>query len=227
MAWDIIETLGLVEDRHGAAQKKLVEPTLNSVTRKFEIARYHSFESKKLIDKYFGNDAFDNYDKSLRFIFDSINKDEEAMNFYRDAFVSEANIMAYAHTVNSIFDIMGQAIIDSLNIRSLFKSNIYLFTVLEKLKEKHIAGGVETAVENVINCDQFKYLRAFVNKNKHVSLIKIGHVVTFGEDAGHGIQIAAFNGYHTRWAKEFVAEDFQALLEGIIEIGNSINDYLR
>jgi hypothetical protein len=229
MSWKINETLELVEYRHGLAQKNIVESVFNSVTRKVEIARYHSFESKALIDKYFGDDVFQNYNKSIRFIFDRINKDEEALSFYKDAFISEAHIVAYSHALHSIYDVMGQAIIDSLNVRELFKGirNIYIYTVKDILKAKGIAGCVTTSLEEVLQSTEFKYLQSFVNHNKHRCLVKIGHVVKMNTEEGHGIQIDEFDGYPARWAQDFTIEDFKVLVEGIIQIGNSINDHLK
>jgi hypothetical protein len=229
MSWDINETLGLIENRHGSTQKRIVEPIFNSVTRKFEIARYHAFESKALIDKYFGDDIFQNYNKSIRFIFDRINKDEEALAFYKDAFISEAHIVAYSHAIHSVFDVIGQAIIDSLNVRQLFEGirNIYFYTVKDILKAKGIASCITTSCEEVLQTKEFNYLRSFVNHNKHRCLVKIGHVVKMNSEEGHGIQIEDFDGFPSRWAQEFTIDDFKVLVERIIEIGNGINNDLK
>ncbi|GAM10435.1 hypothetical protein OR1_02724 [Geobacter sp. OR-1] len=235
MAWDFEELKVLVENKHGAGQSNLLDPLLNSLWRKLEIARYHSIESRRLTEQYFGDDSFENYNKAFRYIFDRINGDEEARKFFQDAFIAEANIVAYSQSMHSAFDILGKVIIESLKIDHMFHANqnIYLFTVKNKLKHHGIANNIVTEIETAINNDSYKYLRAFVNVNKHLCLLRIPHTVEMNaaSEIPFGMKIEPFlyenEHFQEKWARYFVTEEFNEISESIVKIGNSINDHLK
>lgn len=235
MSWNLEQLAELAVKRHGAKQKDLLQPLLNSVGRKFEIARYHSIESNRLIDQYFESDKFENYNKALRFIFDRKNGDDEAVKFFKDAFIAEANIVAYSQSIHSSYDILGQIIIKALNIAHLFapKQNIYLYTVKNKLINTNIAHDIVTQIESATNCEAYRYLRAFVNTNKHLCLVSMPHTVGMSaeEETSHGIRIDSFiyddENFPQRWARDFVTKDFIELSEGIVRVGNAINYCLQ
>lgn len=235
MAWDFEELKGLVENKHGARQNDSLEPLLNSMARKLEIARYHSIESRRLTEQYFGADVFGNYNKAIRFVFDRINGDEEALKFFQDVFIAEANIVAYSQSLHSAFDILGRVIIESLKIDHMFHANqnIYLFTVKNKLKNHDIANNIVTEIETVINKDTYKYLRAFVNVNKHLCLLRIPHTVEMEatSEIPFGMKIEPFlyddDRFQEKWARNFVTEEFTELSEHIVIIGNEINNHLK
>lgn len=235
MRWDLEALKTLVRNKQGADVVTTLEPLLNSVGRKFELARYHSIESRRLIDQYFGDDEFENYNKAIRFIFDRVNKDEEALQFFQDAFIAEANIVAYSHAVHSVFDIIGQLLIISLNIGSLFtaKEPVYLSTVRDRMSKRGIADGVVTEINNASECESFKYLNAFVNTNKHRCLVTMPYIVSMDatEKVPYGIRIDSFtykdHAYDQKWAGVFVTDEYLELSERIVGIGNSINSYLQ
>jgi hypothetical protein len=233
--WDLLELSDLVDKKHGSIQKKILEPFSNSIGRKFEIARYHSFEFRRLTNKYFTTDKLLNYQRAVGFIFDRFNKDETALAYFNDCFISEANVVAYSQSIHSIFDILGQTIIAALNIDHFFNptKDIYLSTVKKKLDNNKLANDIVVQIENAINSEPFKYLRAFVNTNKHLCLLEMPHTVLMSteEEIPYGIRIAQFNyhkdSYQQKWAKIFVIDEFEEIAKQIVGIGNSINDYLR
>lgn len=235
MKWDFEEITQSVIKKHGPQQAEVLGPLLNSVGRKFQIARYHSVESKRIIDQYFGSNSFENYDKAIGFIFDRGNGDEEITRFYKDAFISEANVVAYSQAIHSAYDIIGQIIIVAFNIGHLFQpgQNIYLHTVKKKLISRGLANNVVARIEAALNCEPYQYLRAFVNTNKHLCLLSIAHTVEMDaeEETPFGIQINSFRYeeelFPKKWATNFVTEDFRTLSEGIVSVGNSVNDFLR
>lgn len=235
MQWDLEELKTLVGEKQGAKAVTILEPLLNSVGRKFELAKYHSIESRRLIDQYFGDDEFENYNKAIRFIFDRVNKDEEALQFFQDAFIAEANIVAYSHAIHSVFDIIGQILIITLNIGSLFtaKEPIYLSTVKDRMSKKAIAAGVVTEINNASECESFNYLNAFVNTNKHRCLVTMPYIVSMNatDKVPYGIRIDAFtyrdHAYSQKWAGNFVTDEYQDLSGRIVAMGNSINQYLQ
>lgn len=235
MKWDFEELTQSVINRHGREQAEVLGPLLNSVGRKFQIARYHSVESKRLIDQYFGSDTFENYDKAIDFIFERGNGDEEIIRFYNDAFISEANVVAYSQAIHSAYDIIGQIIIVAFNVGHLFqpKQNIYLHTVKKKLISRGLANDVIAQIGAALNCEHYRYLRAFVNTNKHLCLLSMAHTVEMNaeEETPFGIQINSFRYeeeiFPKKWATNFVTEDFRTLSERIVSVGNSVNDFLR
>lgn len=111
--------------------------------------------------------------------------------------------------------------------------NIYLHTVKKKLISKGLANNVVAQIEVALNCKPYQYLRAFVNTNKHLCLLSMAHTVEMDaeEKTPFGIQINSFRYeeelFPKKWATNFVTDDFRTLSEGIIIVGNSVNDFLR
>jgi hypothetical protein len=234
MVWHLEELGELVRQKHGESQNRFIKPLLNSVGRKYDIARYHASESRRLVDQHFTADKLENYTKAVSMIFDRIDGKEDAVNFYYDVFSAEAHIGAYAQVLHSIFDIVGQVIILAFDLSGTFspKQNIYLYTVKDKLKEVQLAPLVVVEIETALSQEAFQYLSAFVNTNKHRCLVKIPHTVMSNaqEDISHGLKIQSFSFkgkvFPEKWGKQFVGEDFKILAEWLVRIGRAINETL-
>lgn len=235
MKWNLQELSTLVEEKFGAGQEKKLIPLLNTVDKKFKIARYHEAEFEKLEGQYFKDDEATNFEKAIGYVFGIVTKDESTLSFLNDCFVAEANLIAYSHSIHSIFDILGQIIIKSLKIEKLFTptQNIYLHTAKEKLKSENIAPGLVLAIEESVNNPACQYLKAFVNINKHLNLLYMPHSVLMEpeDEQFYGLRVDQFSYkeqiYQSKWAKTFVTIDSDIIFEQHVRIGNSLNNALR
>ena len=122
----------------------------------------------------------------------------------------------------------------SLNLERLFKPTAprYLQTVVDRMKQHAIAPSVVGAANHFLQSDEFRYLKAYVNTTKHISLIWSGysiHVVP-GEEQ-HGLKINAFS-YRTenwpqKWLTDFIGTDFERLSNMFGAIGIELTDFIR
>ena len=235
MEWNLQELSALVESRFGTEQKEQVVPLLNTVDKKFKIARYHEAEFNRLEEQYFNGNEGENYIKAIDYVFGIVTKDDSVQSFVNACFIAEANLIAYSHSIHSIFDILGQITIESLNIRKLFKptQNIYLHTVKEKLKTENIAPDVVWAIEEALNDSSCNYLKAFVNINKHLNILYMPHTVLMKpeNEQFYGLRIDQFSykgeTYQSKWGKKFVTQESDKIFEQHVKIGNSLNETLR
>ena len=162
---------------------------------------------------------------------------EKANKFIIAIISSEAHLIAFAQSLHSIADIRAQVIYVGLNLdinltKPIPADKRNLQNVNEGMRKKKFALDVVKAVDTFEQLPEFQYLQAYVNTTKHYSLVDVTHQISLkSKTPKYGIQILPFE-YKRRssiekWANDFVDQDFKAIGQSIICVGNELNKFLR
>jgi hypothetical protein len=159
---------------------------------------------------------------------------DEGRGFLEAHFCAEAHAIACAQSLHSTADILAQVLHISLNLDGFCKPKklLYLKDVVNCMSRHTIAPSVVAATNHFLQSDEFRYLSAYVNTTKHISLIKSVysiHVVP-GEEQ-HGLKINAFS-YHgdnwqEKWLTDFIVTDFEQLSNMFGAIGIELTAFIR
>lgn len=219
----------------GKAKGDLLSKVLVSLMWKLNVARYHADESKEAIKKLLGNPKEVDPAEIVDLIFEQANGSEKGNEFFKMQFASEAHLIACAQALHSMGDIFGQVVYLSLDLDNLLAKPIpprkqYLGVINDFMKKEGVAPCITERIEELLVCDEYCYLRDFVNVTKHISLVPARYSVAFGQEAVHGLQISRFshngNNYDTKWSDDFLDKDVNSIQKRFVEAGIVVNDYL-
>ncbi len=220
--WSLDELRKLITEIHGSNQRELTNIHINSVATKLNQANYHAWLARDCLEKVFLNDQSPSFVMGL-----ILGANEKSSDFQEARFISEANIIACAHTMHSIADVLAHLINDALALGFDDDELLDLKTANKKLPPN---SNLRRQVECLLGMHQFDYLRAFVNTSKHVSLIDSGYHVNLENGVKHGILFRKFTykqrEYKAKWSEEFI-DDMSAIAKTYQCIGIAINDHLK
>lgn len=142
--------------------------------------------------------------------------------------VAEANIIACAQNTHSASDILSHVILHSLRLNNIDEQRISLSEINKILPE----GVLRYEITKLLGMKEYCYLKDFVNKTKHISLVFSEYSVDLqsADDDVHGIKFHSFD-YNERthldkWAVDFVQE-LRTLSIAYVNIGEAINEAVR
>lgn len=241
MTWSVKDFEGLVKICYGEEQRERLKRPLSSVSWKLMLAQYHADESKKLYRSYLSEESVEGTVEELVQVVGQVlmaaSGSVEADKFKEARILSEAHLIAYAQSLHSIADILAQVIYLGINLESKLTEpipadNRKLYNVNEGMRKEKIALGVVKAVDAFKQSPKFLYLQAYVNTTKHYSLVDVTHQISLKSSIPrYGIQILPFeykgHSFPKKWAYDFVVQDFKAIRESIICVGNELNRFLR
>lgn len=234
LSWNLDEFRELLQRTHDTDTITIVTSFLDSISNKIYIAAYHKRESKRVLDEILGREE---YDSGIDLILEQSSGTERGRNFNIACKCAEANIVAYAQSLHSSIDILGNVIVYGLGLKKLLEMKRWSIHGVRKealkLKNtKNITHNLETLLSSSI----YEYIAAYTNSQKHVQHLKMPFTADFGEEGCRaGIKLAPFEylnhenkmvPYQTKWADEFF-EESKFVLEGIVTVGNDLSDYLR
>jgi len=171
------------------------------------------------------------YIRALNYHFKAFNDKSisEELNYNKDHI--ETHIIAYAHSLYSMSDVLGQIIVSSYNLRNDINSGeITLTKVAELLQSRPSSRKILRKINKLFNLHSFQYLKGFVNIHKHVYHIEIPYsflCTVKGEETSHGMKINGFKrddkDFREKWAKTFLKEDIKEIFNTYHGIGCQIN----
>jgi hypothetical protein len=147
---------------------------------------------------------------------------------------SEAEAEACAQVLNSMPDILAQIINTSL-LKGILGNclspdeNGLIFKVRDKLhKLPNDASIIENEINKLLSCEEFQYIRSFVNIIKHHSLIDSNWSVHITpKSANQGVLFKKFDNFKEQFAVYITEDCRKKITEQIIKIGDEINNYLK
>ena len=146
---------------------------------------------------------------------------------------TEANVESTAQLLHSMADIMAQ-IINKVILKGKDEENISLGKVLVELQKHNNIKEIVTAIKKLKNSPEFEYINAFVNTIKHRRLLDTTYYMVRNGSIpnmtkGICFQEFEYKGkkYEKMFANDIIGQYKSRIIDLIIEIGNSINDYLR
>ncbi|HEC77451.1 MAG TPA: hypothetical protein ENI33_09410 [Thermoplasmatales archaeon] len=192
-----------------------------SLLRKKELVDYHANLTTKV-----WKDLFKQH-KTISF---------NSQEWINAEIVSEANAIAMAQSLHSMADIMSQVVYRIILNSGLNEQNITFYKVKKKLEERSSTDisllPIKDAMEDLWRNNSFQYIASFVNTVKHRSIVDTKY--TFELKQGRyrqGIKFKKFNykgtHYPEVWTDELVKNYKEEVLELIIKIGCTLNNYLE
>jgi len=237
ISWNIEELHGIVTRKYGASHAAVLQTFLNSTSKKIRIAAYHSQESREMMKEFFPHEnEIENYTQGFDLVFGHMTANiedvekERSVLFHNTLWKAEAHVVACAHAIQSLIDIMWQVINCALNLR-IDVNDVTLYQVQIKVQGHE---GLYNLLLDLKNNETYKYLSAFVNSQKHIYFVPATFTLQAelkeGERA-YGLKIPQFTfknqHYSEKWSEDFVTTDFVLLKDKIIAVGIELNNILR
>jgi len=237
LSWDLKELKDLVREKYGPRAAEELEFYISSISKKINIAAYHSLESRELLKVLFAQITEDySYSHGLKLMFGvmTANVDEDlrmkSSLFYNNSWKAEAHVVACAYAVLSVIDIMAQVINCTLDLK-IPVNDVTVYKVKGEITEYD---NLLKKTKELLCYDEYKYLQAFVNSQKHVFFIPITYTFKMQAEIGekaHGLKIPSFkfNGksYCEKWSDDFVTTEFVKVKDKVLEIGIELNSILK
>jgi hypothetical protein len=237
LSWDLQELKGLAREKHGAKAAEELGLYTHSLSKKINIAAYHSLESRGLLETLFAHLAEgESYTYGIELMFGamSANIDEDMKSksalFYNNSWKAEAHVVSCAYAVLSIVDIMAQVINSALNLE-IPVNNVTINRIKLKIGDYN---ELLRKLEELLNYDEYKYFLAFVNSQKHICFIPVTYTFKMQVEGGektHGLKIPRFlfkeEVYPEKWSDDLVTTDFVKLKDKVLEIGMELNCILK
>jgi hypothetical protein len=236
--WDISTLEGFVRNKHGNKYADNIHGPLQSLAWKSDMAYYHACESERIIKEALNSTKeISKKDSSstaiAKAIFLAASPDSKNQHILAAQFQAEAHIIASAQATHSLCDILSVIVYWSFQLDSVSTkpslNNLNLFSVNQSLQKLPQHSKTSDLIKIATSSSEFEYLAAYVNTTKHNSLVSSCLSVSFDGDTNNGMRIKEFsrniNPYSNKWSHHFLFVDNYALLQMLITIGNSLNDY--
>ena len=224
MGCDYSILLENVQKAHGEPQKKLIEPFIDTIIRKFRLAYYHTQEFQKAFSTLLSDASKDENLVALRLIFSSTKSGDDAAKLLNAIDTAEANLIACAQTLHSAADCISQLIVDSLHIRDeIKKKSLYMSDVVGHIKDTSLSDSVKTLLAS----NEYIYLNAYVNTVKHTCLVDVRFVFEDKDNIlRYGLKLLPFehkgDKFDSTWA-DFIIKDMHLRIKDlIITISNNL-----
>ncbi len=243
-SWKIKELEEAVLKSHGISYADKIHEPLQSFHLKSMMAFYHAEEYQKNLNemlKASGETGKANIDANatLMAIFQALSNEKKGDKVILAKFKAEANLIASAQAIHSLFDIIASIVYLALKLDSypnpLLENKINLYSVNKFLKKNPICLKTLGAIKNIISSPEFDYLAAYVNTTKHRSLVSSSLSASFVENKS-GILLKGFTyvdykgnlkHYNKKWSQDFILVDFQKLRSVLFCLGDTLNSYLK
>ncbi|TVY01480.1 hypothetical protein [Paenibacillus cremeus] len=151
----------------------------------------------------------------------------------RPEFETESNFIASLQAIHPIADIMGQIINGAVlnNLMAIHQVSLQRIKTALEADTRYI--NILTAVNDLIESQEYKFLDGFVNTIKHRKLIETLHHGEFGPNTEqrNGLKTEEFsfrqNTFAPMWIDDVIDNYIGEVIDKTMTIGNAINDYLQ
>jgi len=236
-SWNTEELFLLARENYGEKHVSDLQAYLNSISKRIRMAAYHSLESRDMLKGFFTHETeIENYEQGFDLIFGHMTANieeeekEKSVLFHNVLWKAEAHVIACAHAIHSLIDIMAQVINSGLNLK--INENDVTINKVKQASVKYTK--IYSLLTELTDREEYKYLVAFANSQKHIFCVPatftIQMEVKVGERA-YGLKIPNFtfktSHYAEKWSDDLVVKDFVILKDRLINIGIEINKTLK
>ena len=216
MCWNVDEYRRLVIAKYGQEAMGEIEENISTLEWNLEKVLLH----KSVIEKIWV------FKKPVVSV-----KDQE---FGEAFYLSMAEGESIIHSLHSIADVFSHVINILLETDKLPSHEVSFNNVLQKLRSNGVASDVVSNMDGLINCNEFKYVKAFCNTVKHYNLIDGSfHTHIDSRDAkafvsGMRFKRFEYRGviFHEVFLKDIYDGYAKVVKENVVSIGYSLNAYL-
>jgi len=232
MSWNIVETLRLVEQRHGEALSDSAAASLHSANQRVRFAHIHYHAMRDLLAD-FSSDAPQGAVLGLGW-----DRDEEVRSKYfefRDKM--SANAVACVQSIHAVADLLANGVYFSLKLerfgKPLRESQIDAKRTLQRL-DSHaelamLAGFLRTMLDDA----SFKHVDALSNHAKHRSITPtaLNEDVTGLREPRFELRFSSFerdgNWFDEIEVQSLLSPAYDAVSRAIVSIGNELTRLLK
>jgi hypothetical protein len=228
MSWNIRELREKVRSRLAPSDFTRFDEAVGSFSAKHRIAAYHAIQARTILDKPLAARSEDPV-SSLMMAMLGPTRDQVSRDISFAYVETEAHVYAFAHALHAASDILAKVVCYALpsDCRALAATKINLRTVAKALHPKH--PNLSKGIEDLLSCEEYKYLAAFTNQIKHHSVIGLTVPFEYDESSGKwlGLQLDEFE-YRgvkqpPKYLMSFVTRDHNSVELGYIAIGCELN----
>jgi hypothetical protein len=210
--WDFVEL------RHLSSTRNIPDSTLyqNSLNWRWRRAHFHAEKADEE-----GRNLF-----RASFVFGD-------QRYVEVAFAYEAHVEACAYAIHAASDIVGQIVNLSLLAPPIDSHAVTIGKVCQRLCGCHIAPSVLSALYNLRDAPEMRYIVAFVNTIKHRQLIKTNFRAEGGEETRReaGMVFVSFTykkeEYPEVWGSDIIGSYKSRIHDLMSGVGCALNEYLQ
>jgi len=181
---------------------------MDSFDWKSKAALYHVYTANEVFSKYSGRK-----DKDVIEMMNRLFSEDSDIEFEKARCIREFSLVAAATTVHTLPEILAQIIAVSTDPEVRNVHSISFNGVVKRMKNPEYKSKLEAFQESF----EYKYVHAFTNTVKHISLVKPKYSVGFDTHNYHGVVFDSFT---------FKGEDFESIRdEKLVEFINSIRSH--
>jgi len=237
-SWKSSELKEIIRKLYGPKYASDSDVYIESFWKKAFAAWLNRDEALGLIDKLipgpYSEPTGDDYIRALDYHFKAFNDKSILKELQYDKDHIETHVIAYAHCLYSMSDVLGQIIVSSYNIRNDINADeITLTKVAELLQTQPDNKKILRKINKLFKLPSYQYLKGFVNIHKHVYHIEIPYsflCITQEKETSHGMKINGFKrgnkDFQEKWAKSFLQDDMKEIFNVYLGIGCQINQDL-
>ena len=212
---------------------------VSSVGWKLAVAEFHTTEALTAIPNALPN-VPDKRREAAGLALLHMSGSDEAKPFSDAQFICEAHAIAAAQSLHSVTDIISNVVYIGLGCGSIGQplpvDRRNLHSVQRTVEMSGIAPKVAAALAHMSASETFRYLRAYVNTTKHVSLVDRAFGLTIGttEPERYGLTILPFEyesrgvveNWPSKWMEDFLRESLSCVSGSAVEIGELLEEFL-
>tara|TARA_Y100000296_G_C5159014_1_gene250785 strand:- start:963 stop:1631 length:669 start_codon:yes stop_codon:yes gene_type:complete len=190
---------------------------MDSFDWKNKASLYHINTANEVFLNYSGKDDQDVMDMMHRILSNEV--DEE---FEKAKRIREFSLVAAATSVHTLPELLAQIISVTLNPEIKDVHSISFNRVIKKIKETKY----KVKLESLQNSEEYKYINAFANTVKHITLVKPKYTVGFDPENYHGIVFDRFQFKGTPFKAtrdEKLIEYIHAIRTFCVNLGKDLN----
>lgn len=232
MTWNVVETLRLVEQRHGKVLSALAAASLHSANQRVRFAHIHYHAMRDLLAN-FSNEAPQGAVLGLGW-----SRDEEARSKYfefRDKMA--ANAVACVQSIHAVADLLANGVYFSLRLdrfgKPLRDSQIDAKRTLQRLDARPELAALAGLLRAMLDDMSFKHVDALSNQAKHrnITPTALNEDATGLREPRFELRFSAFERDRNPFAEievqSLLSPAYDAVSHAIVSIGNELTRLLR
>ena len=216
--WDLKELKALILDRYSKTEYVQASELISTLQWKFEAYEYHKglyFEACKAEPE--------SSLEAQRLMFGS---DESSIDFHRNVSIQQFNSVAAASTIHTMPEVFAQLVAMLLLSGQLMnKHEVSIFKIRKSLSE----GPIKAYFDVLSQSEYYRYLTAFVNMSKHVSMSQPSYTVHYQPELTHGLLFKSFQYKGNDFAEkttELFIEELHGIRNDLVLAGSLFNEVL-
>jgi len=232
MTWNIVETLQLVELRHGEALSQLAASSLHSAHQRVRFAHVHYHTVKDLLAE-FARQAPEGAVLGLAWARD----DETREEYFHLRDKMSANAFACVQSIHAVADLLTHGAFFALRLerhgKPLKTSQIDAKRTLERLDLVPAFATTASMIRRILDDAAFRHVDALSNQAKHRSVVPIGlnEDATGTREPRFELRFSAFRRDGEVFAEAEVgtllSRAYDSVSHGLVDVGNELTRLLK